>query len=91
MKPETRTYFYLTKKDTFPQVYSTDQLRRAKIQVAEMDRKKVLTPALRALLEASLILQTTSTKTLAAYLKRSPATIRAEYQQILKLLGDNVK
>ncbi|GJL76895.1 hypothetical protein [Nitrosomonas sp.] len=51
--------------------------------------KKALTPALRELVEASLALQTTSTKVLAAYLQRSPATIRAEFQRILAILGEH--
>ncbi len=76
---------------TFPKVYNTGQLRRAKMRAAEMDPKKILSPALRALLEASLILQTTNTRILAAYLKRSPSTIRTEYRQILTLLGSTVK
>ena len=54
-----------------------------------MDNRHVLTPALCELLEASLILQTTSTKVLAAHLHRSPATIRAEFQRILTILGNH--
>lgn len=91
MKLVTQTNNYQTTKETLAKVYNTGQLRRAKMRAAEMDNNKTLTPTLRALLEASLILQTTSTKILAAYLKRSPSTIRTEYQQILTLLGSNVK
>ncbi|MBA2483959.1 MAG: hypothetical protein H0V39_05985 [Nitrosomonas sp.] len=90
MKIETHTDNYRNKK-SLSKVYNTDQVRRAKMRVSDIDSKKTLTPALRSLLEASLILETTSTKILSAYLKRSPSTIRAEYQQILMLLGGNAK
>ncbi len=64
---------------------------RPRIHIADVAggivNKKALTPALRELIEASLALQTTSTKVLAAYLQRSPATIRAEFQRILAILG----
>lgn len=74
------------------ELYETGQLRRAKMHVSclvkDLDDKKALTPSLRKLLETSLILQTTSTKVLAAYLKLSPAIIRAEFQQILSILGN---
>ena len=73
------------------QVCETGQLRRAKMHAAEVDNKNVLTPALRKLVEASFILGTTNTKILSAYLKRSPATIRTEFQRILALLGGNIK
>ena len=69
------------------------QLRRAKMHASclmeGLDNKNLLTPALRELLEASLILQTTSTKVLAAHLHRPPSIIRAEFQRILTILGDN--
>lgn len=42
-----------------------------------------LTPALHQLLETCLTLKTTESKILAAHLKRSPATIRTEFQRIL--------
>ncbi len=61
------------------------------MHAGEMDNKKLLTPVLRELLEASFILGTTNTKILAAYLKRSPATIRTEFQRILELLGGSIK
>jgi len=51
------------------------------------DEKKPLTPALCKLLEACLILKTTDAKSLAAYLNRSPATIRTEFQRILVLMN----
>ena len=69
------------------------QLRRAKLHASclldGIDSRKLQNPALRELLEATLVLQTTSDKVLAAYLHRSPATIRAEFQRILTFLGDN--
>lgn len=46
-----------------------------------------LTPALHKLMEACLILKTTDAKTLAAYLDRSPATVRTEFQRILAILN----
>lgn len=68
------------------------QLRRAKMHVSylidDLGIKNEMTPALRELLEASLVLQTTSTKILAGYLKRSPATIRSEFLRILSILGE---
>ncbi|MXS84335.1 DNA-binding response regulator [Nitrosomonas sp. HPC101] len=39
------------------------------------------------LLEASHEIKTTSTKILAQYLNRSPATIRTQFQRIMALLG----
>ena len=78
-------------QETLYQVRETGQLRRAKMHAGEMDNKKVLTPVLRKLLEASFILGTTNTKILSAYLKRSPATIRTEFQRILELLGGSIK
>ena len=48
---------------------------------------KPLTPALRRVLEASLTLCTTDAKTLAVYLNRSPATIRTEFQRILRAMN----
>lgn len=47
---------------------------------------KRLTPALYTLLEACLEMKTTNTKVLAAYLCRSPATIRTEFQRILTFM-----
>lgn len=90
MRIETHIDDY-KKTKTLSKVYNMDQVRRAKMRVSDIDSKNTLTPALRSLLEASLILETTSTKILSAYLKRSPSTIRAEYQQILKLLGGSAK
>jgi DNA-binding NarL/FixJ family response regulator len=51
------------------------------------NNKNPLTPALHKLMEACLILKTTDAKTLAAYLDRSPATIRTEFQRILAILN----
>ena len=69
------------------------QLRRVQMHasclIEDMDNKNALTPALRELLEASLTLQTTSTKIIAAHLHRSPATIRSEFQRILAILGEH--
>jgi|GEM_PF-5035749 len=71
------------------------QLRRAKMHISclidDLDIQHALTPTLRELLEASLTLRTTSTKILAAYLKRSPATIRTEFLKILSILGERGK
>lgn len=68
------------------------QLRRAKMYASclmdGLDNKKALSPALRELLEASLVLQTISTKILASHLHRSPVTIRAEFRQMLTILGN---
>lgn len=67
------------------------QLRRIKIHAARLidtvDDKKSASPALHQLLEASLVLETTDYKILAAYLKRSPDIIRTELQSIRRMLG----
>ncbi|PTN12756.1 hypothetical protein [Nitrosomonas aestuarii] len=64
---------------------------RPKMHITNLTRgivnRKALTPALCELIEASLALQTTSTKVLAAYLQRKPARIRTEFQRILAILG----
>ena len=82
-------------KEASHKVREIGQLRRAKMHasclIEDIDSKNALTPTLRELLEASLTLQTISTKILAAYLHRSPAKIRAEFQQILNILGDDSK
>ena len=84
---------YLNSQKDNNQFYETGQLRRAKMQAASfinaIDDKKALTPALHNLLEASLVLQTTSSKILAGYLKRTPAAIRMEFQRIGTILGEN--
>lgn len=49
--------------------------------------KNPLTPALRKLMKTCLILKTTDAKILAAYLDRSPATIRTEFQRILAIMN----
>jgi DNA-binding NarL/FixJ family response regulator len=46
-----------------------------------------LTPALIELLTASLLLKTTNSRVLAAHLKKSPATVRTEFQRILSILN----
>lgn len=73
--------------------HSTGQLRRAKLHAAYLieaiDSNKLLPPPLHQLLEASLVLETTSSKILATYLKRSPSTIRNEFQKIRSILGYN--
>jgi hypothetical protein len=73
--------------------YEAGQLRRAKMHAARLiesvDHKKMLTPALYQLLEASFILETTDTKILAAHLKKTPAAIRAEFQKICEILGQS--
>jgi type VI protein secretion system component VasF len=56
---------------------------RASCLVEDIDNKNALTPAMRELLEASLTLQTTNTKILAAHLGRSPATIRTDFNRFL--------
>ncbi|SJM95676.1 Response regulator receiver protein [Crenothrix polyspora] len=50
------------------------------------DNNNPLTPALRKLMTASLILKTTDAKTLASHLNRSPSTIRTEFQRILVIM-----
>lgn len=66
-------------------------LRRIKTHAARLidtaDDKKSVSPALHQLIEASLVLETTDSKILAAYLKRSPAIIRTELQSIRRMLG----
>ena len=54
-----------------------------------IEDKSAMTPDMRQLLEASFVLQTTSTKVLATYLQRSLAKIRANFQRILTILGDH--
>lgn len=49
--------------------------------------KKLLTPALRKLMETCITLKTTNAKAVAAHLGRSPATIRTEFQRILEILN----
>lgn len=73
--------------------YEAGQLRRAKMHAARLieaiDNKKMLTPALYRLLEASFILGTTDAKILAAHLKKTPAAIRTEFQKICEILGQS--
>lgn len=64
---------------------------KGKITHGEIDMdansKKPLTPALCKLIETCITLKTTNAKTLAAYLDRSPATIRTEFQRILAIMN----
>lgn len=73
-------------------VYETGQLRRARMHVARLigdfDNKKILSPSLLQLLEASIILETTDSKVLATLLKRKPAAIRTDLQKICHLLAE---
>ncbi len=82
---------HLNKQKGSEPFHRIGQLRRAKMHAAclieSIDSNKVLPPSLHRLLEASLVLETTDSKTLAAYLKRSPATIRNEFQRIRTILG----
>lgn len=70
--------------------YEAGQLRRAKMHAARLidviDDKKVLPPVLYQLLEASLILETTDTRKLAAYLRKPPAIIHTELNKIRAIL-----
>ena len=81
----------LNRRKNNSRFYETGQLRRAKMHAARLietlDGKKLLAPFLRELLEASFTLETTDTRILAAYLKRSPASIRSEFQKICATLG----
>ena len=94
-KPETQTHLisnrHLNKQKDSNQFHETGQLRRAKMHAAHLieaiDNNKALNPSLHRLLEASLVLQTTNSKKLAAYLKRPPAMIRSEFQKIRTILG----
>ena len=89
---KTQNNIYLNPQEVSSKVCEIGQLRRTKMHISclvkDIDNKNALTPSLRKLLESSLTLQTTSTKILAAYLHRSPATIRAEFQRILSILGN---
>lgn len=84
---------YLSSHKANNHFYEIAQLKRAKMQVASyintIDGKKILSPALHMLLEASLVLQTTNSKILAGYLKRTPATIRMEFERIGAILEIN--
>lgn len=71
--------------------YESGQLRRAKMHAAQLigaiDTEQMLPPVLYQLLEASLVLETTDCRRLAAHLKRTPATIRSEFKSICEILG----
>lgn len=72
-------------------VYEAGQLRRAKMHAARLieafDSKNILPPSLHQLLEASIILETTDSRILAAWLKRTPAAIRTDFQKICHSLA----
>ncbi len=75
------------------QAQENSRHRQAKLHVSRLidsasNKNHAFTPAMRELLEASFTLQTISTKVLATHLRRSPATIRTEFQRILTILGD---
>jgi hypothetical protein len=82
---------HLNKQKDSHQFHEIGQLRRARMHAANLieaiDSNKALTLPLQQLLEASLILETTSSKILAAHLKRPPTTIRSEFQEICAILG----
>lgn len=84
---------HLKAQEASHKIRETGQLRRAKMHasclIEDINNKNALTPALCELLEASLTLQTTSTKILASHLHRSPATIRTEFHRILAILGEH--
>ncbi len=89
---KTQDNIHLNQQKISHRIYETGQLRRARMHasclVEDLDDKKTLTPSLLKLLEISLILQTTNTKILAAYLHRPLVTIRADFQRILSILGN---
>ena len=84
---------YLNEWKAHHKFIETGQVRRAKMHAARLidviDGKKLISPSstLHQLLEASLLLETTDSKILAAYLKRSSAIIRTEFQKIRTILG----
>jgi hypothetical protein len=55
--------------------------------IGAIDTEQMLPPVLYQLLEASLVLETTDCRRLAAHLKRTPATIRSEFKSICEILG----
>lgn len=83
---------YLSEWKANHKFIETGQVRRIKLHAArlidDIDDKKSVSPALYHLLEASLVLKTTDSKILAAYLKRSPAIIRTEFQSIRTILAE---
>lgn len=83
---------YLSEWKTKHKFIEAGQLRRTKMHAARLidtiENMKVASLTLHQLLEASIILETTDPNILAAYLKRSPAIIRAEFQRIRTVLGE---
>jgi hypothetical protein len=71
---ENQDTITLSQQEAINNVLETVQLRRAKLHASclldGIDSKKLQNPALRELLEATLVLQTTSDKVLAVYLHR---------------------
>lgn len=88
---ETLTNSNISKQKNSSSFYEAGQLRRARMHAARlidsMDSGKMLTYSQHRLLEACLILETTNTKILAAYLQQSPAIIRNQFQRICTILG----
>lgn len=70
--------FRSSQQEAIHKIREIGQLKCVKLQVSylldSIDKKCTLTPSLRKPLEANLVLQTTSTKVLAAYLHRLCAT-----------------
>ena len=85
------TISHLYKQKNNCSFYESGQLRRAKMHAAQLigaiDTEQMLPPVLYQLLEASLVLETTDCRRLAAHLKRTPAAIRSEFKSICEILG----
>ncbi|PSJ18123.1 hypothetical protein [Nitrosomonas supralitoralis] len=83
--------FPLNQRKNCNPFFEAGQLRRAKMHASRfieaLDIKRLLTPSMYQLLEASLILESTNTRVLAFYLKRTPANIRKEFEKICATLG----
>lgn len=96
IQAETLENFYVNTplsraKNNHP-FYEAGQLRRAKMHAARLiesvDHKKMLTPALYQLLEASFILETTDTKILAAHLKKHLLPFAPNFKKYAKFSGN---
>lgn len=59
----------------------------ANVRNMNRSQNKRLSPALYVLLESCFENKTTNTKILSGYLRRSPATIRTQFQRILALMN----
>lgn len=92
---ENKDTIHFSQQEAIHKVKEIGQLRRAKMHASclleSIKDKSAITPDIRQLLEASLALQTTSAKTLAAHLHCSPAIVRANFQRMLTILGDHGK